>query len=106
MRKYEVTYIAHPDLDADAFKQLNEQVQTWIADGGGKVDKADVWGKKKLAYPISKTSEGQYVLLHTHIEPLACAEIERQFGLQESVLRFMIVAVDEDAEPKQEAAAA
>ena len=106
MRKYEVTYIAHPDLDAEAFKLLNEQVQTWITDGGGKVDKADVWGKKKLAYPIAKTSEGQYVLLHTHIEPRACAEIERQFGLQESVLRFMIVAVDEDAEPKQEEAAA
>lgn len=96
VRKYEVTYIVHPDLDADAFKQLNAQVEGWIRDGGGKVDKADVWGKKKLAYPLKKQTEGQYVLLHTHLEPTFCANLERQFGLQESVMRFLIVAVEEE----------
>lgn len=98
MRQYEVTYIAHPDLDADAFKALNDQVKTWIKDSGGQVDKADVWGKRKMAYQIKKQSEGQYVLLHTHLEPTACAQLERQFGLQESVIRFMIVSVDEEEE--------
>ncbi|MGH2581611.1 MAG: 30S ribosomal protein S6 [Anaerolineales bacterium] len=99
MRRYEITYIAHPDLDADAFKQLNDQVQSWIKDGAGKVEKADVWGKRKLAYPIKKQTEGQYVLLHADLEPAACAELERQFRLQESVLRFLIVAADEEAAP-------
>ncbi len=96
MRKYEITFIAHPDLDADAFKQLTEQVQTWVTDAGGTVDKADVWGKRKMAYQIKKQSEGQYVLLHTTMPAAACAPIERQFGLQESVMRFMLIAVDED----------
>lgn len=98
MRKYEVTYIAHPDLDADAFKQLNDQVQSWIKDGGGQVDKADIWGKRKLAYALKKQKEGQYVLLHTHMQPTTCAQLERQFGLQESVLRFLIVAIEEEEE--------
>jgi small subunit ribosomal protein S6 len=96
MRKYEVTYIVHPDLDAEAFKQLNTQVEGWIKDDGGKVDKADVWGKKKLAYAIKKQKEGQYVLLQTHLEPTFCINLERQFRLQESVMRFLIVAVDEE----------
>jgi small subunit ribosomal protein S6 len=102
MRKYEITYIAHPDLDADAFKQLNDQVQGWVKDAGGSVEKADVWGKKKLAYPVKKQNEGQYVLLNTDMEPAVCGQLERQFGLQESVLRFLIVAVDE---PEEQAAA-
>jgi small subunit ribosomal protein S6 len=95
MRKYEVTYIAHPDLDADAFKALNSQVEGWIKDAGGNIEKADIWGKRKMAYPIKKQSEGQYVLLHTEMEPATCAELERQFRLQESVLRFLMVAIDE-----------
>ena len=98
MRRYEITYIAHPDLDADAFKQLNDQVQGWVKDNGGTVEKADVWGKRKMAYPIKKQTEGQYVLLHVHMEPAGTSQLERQFGLQESVLRFMIVAADETEE--------
>ncbi|HLD94166.1 MAG TPA: 30S ribosomal protein S6 [Anaerolineales bacterium] len=98
MRKYEITYIAHPDLDADAFTQLNDQVKGWVKDSGGEIEKVDVWGKRKLAYPVKKQSEGQYVLLHTNMEPAACGQLERQFGLQESVLRFLIVAADETAE--------
>jgi small subunit ribosomal protein S6 len=99
MRPYEVTYIAHPDLDAEAFNQLNTQVQAWITEGGGKVEKTDVWGKRKLAYQIRKQSEGQYVLLHTQMDPAFCSQLEHQFRLQESVMRFLIVAVDEEAEP-------
>jgi small subunit ribosomal protein S6 len=96
MRKYEVTYIAHPDLDAEAFKTLNGQVEGWIKDAGGKIEKADVWGKRKMAYKIRKQGEGQYVLLHAEMEPTVCLTLERQFGLQESVMRFLIVAVDEE----------
>lgn len=96
MRKYEVTYIVHPELDAEAFKALNDQVDGWIKGAGGTVDKVDVWGKRKMAYRIKKQSEGQYVLLHTSMEPTFCIELERQFRLQESVMRFLIVSVDEE----------
>ena len=96
MRAYEVIYIIHPDLDDTGFKQINDQVQTWIKDAGGKVEKADIWGARKMAYQIRKQSEGQYVQLHTEMEPSFCAELERQLGLQESVMRFLIVAREEE----------
>jgi small subunit ribosomal protein S6 len=98
MRNYEITYIVHPDLDEAAFKQLNDQVAGWIKDGKGKIEKADIWGKRKMAYLIRKQSEGQYVLLHVSMDPAQCAEMERQLGLQESILRFMVVAVEEEEE--------
>ncbi len=99
MRKYEITFIAHPDLDADAFKQLTEQVEGWVKENGGTVEKTDVWGKKKLAYKVKKQTEGQYVLLQVSMQPAGTGQLERQFRLQESVMRFLIVAVDEMAEP-------
>lgn len=98
MRTYEITYIVHPDLDESAFKQLNKQVATWIKDGGGKVNKTDIWGKRKMAYAIRKQSEGQYVVLQAELPPAFGAELERQFGIQESVLRYLIVSADEESE--------
>lgn len=98
MRTYEVTYIVHPDLDDAGFKQINDQVQTWIKDSGGQIAKADIWGKRKMAYPIRKQSEGQYVLLHTEMDPTFCAELERQLRLQEPVMRFLIIATDDEEE--------
>ena len=98
MRTYEVIYIVHPDLDDSSFKQINDQMQSAIKDNGGTISKADIWGKRKMAYPIRKQSEGQYVLLHTEMDPAFCAELERQLRLQESVMRFLIIATDEDQE--------
>ena len=93
MRNYELTYIIHPDIDDGAFKKLNEQILGWIKDGGGKVGKSDVWGKRKMAYEISKQSEGNYVHLQLQMDAKLGAEIERQLQLQESVLRYMSIAV-------------
>jgi small subunit ribosomal protein S6 len=98
MRNYEITYIVQPDLDKDAFTALNDLVKGWIKDSKGKLDKSDVWGKRKMAYQIRKQSEGQYVHLKAHLDPTFCAQLERQFGLQEAVMRFLIVAADEDEE--------
>jgi small subunit ribosomal protein S6 len=98
MRTYEVIYIVHPDLDEPSFKQINDHMQSAIKDNGGKVNKADIWGKRKLAYPIRKQRDGQYVLLHTEMEPAFCTELERQLRLQEAVMRFLIIATDEDQE--------
>jgi len=90
MRPYEVAFIIHPDLDETAFKEMLDRIQEWIKSAGGKVLKVDLWGKKKLAYEIRKQSEGQYVFLETEMPPAFCSELERNLGLQESVLRYMI----------------
>jgi len=99
MRNYELTYIIHPDLDDSAFQALNEQIASWISDGGGKIGKSDIWGKKKMAYEIRKQSEGNYVHLQVEMDPSLGAEIERQLQLQESVLRYLIIAVEIEEEP-------
>ncbi len=96
MRTYEVIYIVHPDLDDSSFKHINDQVQSAIKDSGGKISKADIWGKRKMAYPIRKQKDGLYVLLYTEMDPAFCTELERQLRLQESVMRFQIIATDED----------
>lgn len=90
MRKYEVAFIVHPDLDETAFKEVQERVKSWITDAGGKVTKIDLWGKKKMAYEIRKQAEGQYVLFETEMLPSFCSELERNLQLQESILRYMV----------------
>lgn len=96
MRNYEITYIADPDIDESAFKQLNDQVATLIKDGGGKVTKTDIWGKRNLAYAIRKKTEGQYVVLQVEMDAEAVTEFERQLRLREPVMRYLIVAAEEE----------
>ena len=95
MRQYEVAYIVHPELDETAFKEINDRISTMITDAGGKIEKAELWGKKKLAYEIRKQTEGQYVFLNTTLSPEFCTELERNLRLLEPVLRFMIIKVEE-----------
>jgi small subunit ribosomal protein S6 len=92
MRQYELALIIHPELDETAFKEMLDRIQEWITNAGGKVQKVDLWGKKKLAYEIKKQSEGQYVFMDTEMPPTFCSELERNLGLQESVIRYMIIA--------------
>lgn len=95
MRSYEVVYIIHPDLDETAFKEISDRIQGWITEAGGKIAKVDLWGKRKLAYPIRKQFEGQYVLVHTEMPPTFCTELERNLRLLEPVMRFLIVSKEE-----------
>ncbi len=96
MRNYELTYIVHPDLDDTAFKALNEQIAGWVTADGGKINKSDVWGKRKMAYEIRKQTEGNYVHLLIEMNPSYGVEIERQLKLQESVLRFLLILIEEE----------
>lgn len=90
MRDYELICIVHPDLDESAFNEIVERIQGWITEAGGEIAKVDLWGKRRLAYPIRKQTEGQYVFLETRIDPSENAELERNLGLLEPVLRYLI----------------
>ncbi|MBK5106764.1 MAG: 30S ribosomal protein S6 [Anaerolineales bacterium] len=95
MRSYELMFIVHPDVEESAFNELVEKVNGWIKDSGGEVEKVDLWGKRKMAYPIQKQNEGQYVLMNMQLEPDFCSDIEHNLGLQETVMRFLLTAVEE-----------
>ena len=93
MRNYELVCIVQPELDETAFKGVIERVSNWVTEAGGKVDKVDVWGRRRLAYHIHKQREGQYVLLNVSLDPKSTSELERNIRYLEPVLRHMLVAM-------------
>ena len=92
MRNYELVFIAHPELDEQALTALVEKVQGWITAGGGVVEKADIWGKRRMAYHIRKQRDGQYVYVLISMAPTFVQELERSLRLNESVLRFLVTS--------------
>ena len=91
MRQYELAYIIHPDLDDTAFKEAVNRIQGLIVDAGGKVTKAEIVGKKRLAYEIRKQKEGQYVFLKAEMPPSFVVQLERNLSLMEPVMRFIVI---------------
>ena len=96
MRKYEVIFIAHPDLDEENLNNIVEKVKGWITDDKGEVVSVDNWGKKKLAYRIRKQREGQYILITANMEPASVKNLSQNMLFVESIMRSMITVVDED----------
>lgn len=90
MRNYELAYIADPELDDEQLTALGERVQELIEGAEGKLVNVDRWGKRKLAYPIDKRSEGHYVIVEAQLPPAAGSSIERDLKLNEQILRFLI----------------
>lgn len=95
MRSYEIMFIAHPDLDDASLNALLERAKGWVTSGGGLVTQVDLWGRRRLAYPIHKQTEGQYILMQTQMAPTATSEVERNMRLNEQVMRFQVVRTDE-----------
>lgn len=90
LRNYELAYIADPDLDEEALSSLEETVKSWIEAAEGKTTNVERWGKRKLAYPIQKRSEGYYFIFETEMPPQAGRAIERDLRLSEQVLRYLL----------------
>ncbi len=96
MRTYEVVHIAAPNTSDDDLNKLNSQLEQVVADLGGTVTKTDVWGRRKLAYPIEKYDEGIYTVFYIDGTGKEIAEVERRLRVTDLVIRFMTVRTDED----------
>lgn len=92
MRAYELVVIVHPDLDETALGEVVERIKGWVSVDGGNIDKVDMWGKRRLAYPIRKQLEGQYVFMQTSMPEKNLAVIERNLRFLEPVMRFLLIA--------------
>ena len=86
-RPYEVTLVVRPDMDEPAFTAVVDKVKGWLTTAGGTITQTNIWGRRRLAYPINKLTEGQYVLL---LAP-ALGGLERDLRLSEEILRFLII---------------
>lgn len=92
---YETVFIARQDLSESQVKELTDGYSKIITDNGGKVTKVENWGLKTLAYKINKNRRGFYVLIETDTPAPALHEVERNMRLNEDILRFMSIRLDE-----------
>lgn len=89
-------YIAAPETADEDVTKLNEAIQQQVENAGGAVVKTEVMGRRKLAYPIQKKTEGYYTLFEIEGSGQEIAELERRFRVNDAVIRFVTVRVDEE----------
>ena len=94
MALYEHIYLARQDISAQQVEALTAQFKGVIESFGGKVEKVEYWGVKSLAYRIKKNRKAHFSLLNIDAAPAALAEVERQMGINEDIIRFMTVRVE------------
>ncbi|MED7948735.1 MULTISPECIES: 30S ribosomal protein S6 [unclassified Streptomyces] len=94
MRHYELMVILDPSVEERAVSPLIESFLAVVRNGGGKVEKVDTWGRRRLAYEINKQSEGIYSVIDLQATPEVVKELDRQLGLSESVLRTKVLRPD------------
>ena len=95
MNKYETIFILHPSLDEEAIKANIEKFKGVIETNKGVIENIDLWGRRKLAYEIKKVTEGIYVLV-TYTAPSELPkELDRIFRISDSVIRHMIINLDD-----------
>jgi small subunit ribosomal protein S6 len=94
-RSYEIVFIINPDAEDAEVMRLTEAAQKIITDQGGNIVKTEMMGKRRLAYEINHQRDGVYVLLEVEGSGREIAEFERRMRVNDRVLRYMTVRVDE-----------
>jgi len=93
-RDYELIYIAQPETSDEVISNINRRLVGVIRDEGGEVDGIDLWGRRKLAYPINNHFEGYYVLHHFQVAPSGADRIDLALRFDESVFRYLLMLND------------
>ena len=90
MKAYELLFFVDPALDPETRLAVMKRIDNTIAEGNGKVDNVDEWGKRKLAYEINYLTEGYYVLVKFTSGPELPAELDRILGITDGVIRSLV----------------
>ena len=91
MRHYELMVILDPDIEERTVPPMLDQFINVVRQGGGTVEKVDVWGRRRLAYEIDKKVEGIYAVIDLNAEPATMKELDRQLNLNESIMRTKVL---------------
>jgi small subunit ribosomal protein S6 len=94
LRTYEVMVILDPSLEERTVEPSLDKYLNVVRKDGGSVESVDVWGRRRLAYEINKQAEGIYAVVSLTAEPATVKELDRQLGLNESVLRTKVMRPD------------
>src|SRR5882762_4702335 len=95
MPLYETVFIARQDISATQVEALTDTFATVIAEGKGEVKKREYWGLRTLAFRIKKNRKGHYMLFNLDAPPAAVSELERNMRINEDVLRYLTIRVEE-----------
>ena len=95
MRLYESVFIARQDITTAQVESIADELAEVITSAGGSIRKREYWGLRSLAYRIKKNRKGHYIMLHIETGPEALREYERIMGLNEDILRFLNIHIDE-----------
>lgn len=106
MRHYETIFIISPELSEDETGTVVEKFSGILTDAGAVMVKVENWGRRRLAYEVKKFNKGYYVLFDYGAEPAAVTEMERNFKIDERVIRFLTVKQDDEFDPEAIKAAA
>ena len=102
MNQYEVMYVIDTNIDETTRTNLINRMAERVAQNGGKVDRVDEWGKRRLAYPINYKTEGYYVLMYITAPSELPRELERRLKINENVLRYLTVRFEGPIPAKRE----
>ncbi len=95
MRPYELMYLVQPGADEERLNAIGERLRQAITTAGGRIEKANVIGKRRLSYSIDHHRDGVYALVEFQLEPAQTREVDRTVKLQEDILRYLIVRRDQ-----------
>lgn len=94
MRAYELMVILDPNLEERTVAPSLDTYLNVVRSDGGNIENVEVWGRRRLAYEINKFTEGIYAVITLQAQPATVKELDRQLGLNESVLRTKVIRPD------------
>jgi small subunit ribosomal protein S6 len=95
LHEYELLVVMNPDIPEEDVTAAIDRVTGAITTRGGEIENVDAWGRRRLAYPIKRHIEGNYVLTNLRLDPSKAHELESSFLISEDILRHMLIRKDE-----------
>ena len=102
MNQYEVMYVVDAALEDSARSELINRFNELVVKNGGEVERVDEWGKRRLAYAINYKTEGYYVLMYIQGPSELPRELERNFKINDKVLRYLVIRYEGELPAKRE----
>ena len=94
LKEYELVLIISPEVEDEALEATINNISRFITGSGGTISNIERWGKRRLAYPIKRFTEGNYVLTQLKLKPALSGELEANLQISEEVLRHLLVRLD------------